>query len=88
MLILHGGHARRACIISLALSGDFPVNYAQVQYRGDTVMDAQTETLSQLFARLWRERYGTEPFALPNGQRWIRTDKEIMAEAYARKGGR
>jgi len=50
-------------------------------------MDTPTETLSELFARLWRERYGTEPFALPDGRVWIRTDREIMAEAYARRQG-
>lgn len=47
-----------------------------------------TETLSQLFARLWRERYGTEPFATPSGRPWRLTDLEMMAEVAARKGGR
>ena len=47
-----------------------------------------TETLSQRFARLWREQYGTEPFATPSGRPWRRSDLEIMAEAAARTGGR
>ena len=47
-----------------------------------------TETLSQLFARLWRDQYGTEPFATPSGRPWRRTDQEILAEVAARKGGR
>ena len=46
------------------------------------------ETLSQRFARLWREQYGTEPFSTPSGRPWRRSDLEIMAEAAARKGGR
>ena len=46
------------------------------------------ETLSQRFARLWREQYGTEPFATPSGRPWRRTDLEILAEAAARKGSR
>ena len=46
------------------------------------------ETLSQLFARLWRERYGTEPFTTPGGLAWRRSDLEIMVEVAARKGSR
>ena len=46
------------------------------------------ETLSQRFARLWREQYGTEPFATPSGRPWRRSDMEILAEAAARKGSR
>jgi len=46
------------------------------------------ETLSQLFARLWRERYGTEPFSTPGGLAWRRSDQEILAEVAARKGSR
>lgn len=52
-------------------------------------MDTTSETLSQRFARLWRERYGTEPFTLADGSAWrLKTLDEVMAEAYARKGGR
>lgn len=47
-----------------------------------------TETLSQRFARLWREQYGTEPFATPSGRPWRRSDMEILAEAAARKRSR
>jgi hypothetical protein len=46
------------------------------------------ETLSQRFARLWREQYGTEPFSTPSGRPWRQTDLEIMAAAAARKGSR
>lgn len=47
-----------------------------------------TETLSERFARLWRERYGTEPFSTPSGRPWRQTDLEIMAARAARKGNR
>lgn len=46
------------------------------------------ETLSQRFARLWREQYGTEPFATPSGRPWRRSEMEILAETAARKGSR